>query len=245
VIGRGASSLNAAVLLKEAGIDVTVLARSRKLHVHSLDNPEDRPLLQKLMHPMSPLGPSMRSWLSCHLPQLFRALPSSLQRLLTYKHLGPAGGSALQGRFADLNIRMGWSVRSAQVISSPSCDTIQLKLANEQGEIETLETSHIIAGTGYRIDLTRLKFLSDSILARVRLQKPSSPRLSSNFESTVKHLYFVGPAAMAAFGPLQRFVAGNEYAATRLTTHIAADYRRLHQVSRKSTAQQSIADRTA
>src|ERR1700753_220197 len=59
VLGRGASSLNAAVILKELGSDVTLIARSRKIHIHEPTS-DDRSLYQKLRHPLSPLGVGLR-----------------------------------------------------------------------------------------------------------------------------------------------------------------------------------------
>jgi hypothetical protein len=45
--------------------------------------------------------------------------------------------------------------------------------------------------------------------------------LSSNFESTVRNLYFVGVAAANTFGPLLRFAYGAKFAAPRLSKHLA------------------------
>jgi len=45
--------------------------------------------------------------------------------------------------------------------------------------------------------------------------------LSPNFESTVPGLYFVGVSAANTFGPLLRFAFGADFAARRLSRHLA------------------------
>jgi hypothetical protein len=49
----------------------------------------------------------------------------------------------------------------------------------------------------------------------------NSPALSSNFESSVSGLYFVGVAAANTFGPLMRFACGSRFTARRLSRHLA------------------------
>ena len=47
-----------------------------------------------------------------------------------------------------------------------------------------------------------------------------APVLSSAFESSVPGLYFAGLAGAMTFGPLMRFMHGDEFAARRITTRI-------------------------
>jgi hypothetical protein len=85
----------------------------------------------------------------------------------------------------------------------------------------SIATDHVIAATGFRVDLRRLPFMHEDLRRRVRTVG-SMPVLSSNFESSVSGLYFVGLAAAGSFGPLMRFMYGTEFAARRITEHIAA-----------------------
>jgi hypothetical protein len=74
---------------------------------------------------------------------------------------------------------------------------------------------HVFAGTGYRMDLNRLGFLS----ARVRqaiARTGCTLNVSSRFETDLEGLYALGPLAMENFGPLLRFVCGAAFAAPRL-----------------------------
>ena len=238
VLGRGASSLNAAVLLHEAGARVTLLARHHKIHVHTLEPPASRPLYQRLRHPSSPLGSSLRSWLSCTFPGVFHALPTFLRRGLVYKHLGPAGGSALKGRFENKFPQLlGWAIASAELVQAPRWSNprdrrIRLSLSSPDAPAREHITSHVIAGTGFRVDLTRYRFLSAALRVLVRPQRDGAPVLTRDFETTVKGLFMAGPVAASSFGPLLRFAAGSEYTAARITEHLRREYARLPQLHR-------------
>jgi thioredoxin reductase len=226
VLGRGASSLNAAALLHEAGSRVTLLTRKNRIHIHPAAPERERSLVERIRYPSSPLGYSIRSWLSCVAPGTFHLLPGALRRLLVHKHLGPAGGSSLLGRVeGKFPILYGWSIESSELIMDRAKDEhhIKLILVNEDGERRQLLTSHIIAGTGFRVSLSRLHFLTDPLRAAIRTEKNGAPKLGRHFQSSVRGLYFIGPAGAASFGPLLRFAAGAGYAATRVTRRLARE----------------------
>jgi hypothetical protein len=94
---------------------------------------------------------------------------------------------------------------------------VRLGLRAADGSTRDVLTDHIIAGTGYRVDLRRLKFLSTEILSGLR-EVQGSPVLSSSLESSVPGLYFVGLAAANSFGPVMRFAFGAGFAARNLTS---------------------------
>ena len=79
-----------------------------------------------------------------------------------------------------------------------------------------ISAEHVIAGTGYRVDINRLTFLSPEILAGIKTAD-GSPILSSTLQSSVTGLYFVGLAAANSFGPVMRFAFGAEFASRVLT----------------------------
>lgn len=219
VLGRGASSLNAAALLHEAGAKVTLISRSPKIHIHQLADPTTRSLVDKLLHPSTPLGTSMRSWLACKAPDLFHSLPSSLRRVLVHKHLGPAGGAALQARLDGFTRILGANIHAAESADG-SGERIRLTLTDSNSKVRQHLTSHLIAGTGYRTDLKRLAFLSANVQEQIRTDDLGVPKLSRNFEASPKGLHFIGPIAAPEFGPLSRFVAGAEFAAERVSLHL-------------------------
>lgn len=78
----------------------------------------------------------------------------------------------------------------------------------------------MIAATGYQVDVGRLRFLSDDIRKNMKtLEK--SPVLSSDFESSIAGLYFVGLSAAYSFGPVMRFAYGADFASQRITKALA------------------------
>ena len=227
VLGRGASSLNAAALLHEAGSRVTLVTRKHKIHIHHKGTPQTRSLYQRLRHPSSPLGSSLRSWLSCTMPGLFKSFPAPVRDLLVYKHLGPAGGSSLEGRVqGKFPLLLGWSIVGAELMDAPNTNDRRIRLLLTNVELETREhiTSHVIAGTGFRVDIKRYRFVADALLHAVRTRRNGAPILSRSFESSVKGLYMIGPVAQNSFGPLLRFAAGAEFAASQVTAQLLRDY---------------------
>jgi thioredoxin reductase len=223
VLGRGASALNAAVLLHEADAHVTLISRHPKIHVHHVTAPTTRSLLERLRAPSSPLGYGKRSWLWSTFPGFFRVLPGLFRRVATWKHLGPSAGTALSGKVEGFEVLRGWKIESAELVPDAENQPprIRLRLCGPAGEIRILRTGHIIAGTGYRVDLSRLKFLSPVLRKGIDREQTGEPALNRSFESTVPGLYFIGPAGQGTFGPLFRFTAGAAYACPRVTRALA------------------------
>lgn len=82
-----------------------------------------------------------------------------------------------------------------------------LSLANEQTRL----VDHVIAATGYRINLDQVPFLPDYLRQAIQRESGKSasfPMLSSQFESSMPGLYFTGPLASHTHGPAFGFIAG-------------------------------------
>jgi len=77
---------------------------------------------------------------------------------------------------------------------------------------------HVIAGTGYRIDISRYPFLAPELVAQV-LRAAGFPKLSRAYESSVEGLYFVGAPAAASMGPGMRFVSHSGMAGAAVARH--------------------------
>ena len=89
------------------------------------------------------------------------------------------------------------------------------------GSERRLVVDHVIAGSGYDIDVERLEFIHPKLRCAIeRLER--APRLNANFETSVSGLHFIGPASAMSFGPLFRFVVGAEYTARVVSAHLAA-----------------------
>ena len=76
-----------------------------------------------------------------------------------------------------------------------------------------VETDHVICATGYRADLRRLTFIDPALRAKVKTVN-DAPGLNFGFESSERGLYFAGIAAAMTFGPLMRFMYGDDFAAS-------------------------------
>jgi hypothetical protein len=96
-----------------------------------------------------------------------------------------------------------------------------LLLTERDGTLKELHVDHIIAATGYKVDLKRLDFLDPDLLAKMQTVE-GTPVLNTNFESSVPGLYLVGLAAATSFGPLCRFAYGAKFTARRIAHHLVA-----------------------
>ncbi|MDB5240188.1 MAG: putative dimethylaniline monooxygenase [Spirosoma sp.] len=78
---------------------------------------------------------------------------------------------------------------------------------------EVLVVDDILLATGYQVDITRLPFLSLSLLQMVRVEQ-GFPLLDLNFQSSLPGLYFNSLAAGHSFGPFFGFTVGVRTAAS-------------------------------
>jgi cation diffusion facilitator CzcD-associated flavoprotein CzcO len=214
VIGGGASALEAATMLHEAGARPLVLVRGASVEFHTRFDPH-RSLLERIKAPNSVIGPGRKSWVLEKLPLLLHSVPEARRVRFTRGYLGAAGPWWLQDRFeGKVQVRTGTRVMAAEVHGS--------KLAlevNGPGRAETLLFDHAIAGTGFQVDVDRMAILDPDLRARIR-RVERAPSLSLDFESSVPGLFFVGASAAWSFGPLFRFVTGATVAAPRVARRI-------------------------
>jgi hypothetical protein len=219
VIGGGASATELATLLHEAGSNIRLIARQPAIVLHSrMQLP--RTLAQTIRRPISPIGAGLKSRFFTDLPLIFHHLPKPVQNRLVKGFLGPAGGWFLRGRFDQVPLLAGYQIKGAEA----SSDRAILWLRSGNGDARRIETEHVIAATGYRADTRRLPFLSAGITSQLKLFN-NVPELSSNFESSVPGLFFVGPAAVDSFGPVLRFACGARFTASRLSNYLACTSR--------------------
>ncbi len=220
VLGRGASSTDIAALLVDQGASTQIVSRE-PVEFHDPPSEKPRSLLQRLRRPNLGLGPSFRSALFTAFPHLFRYLPLARRQRIVRKHLGPAAVWYIRDKLeAHVPMHSGYAFRNAEVRG----ERIHVQFSGRDGGSKEFDVHHIIAGTGYQVDLRRLPFLSDSIRAEVRLEG-NWPALSRHFESSVPGLYFVGLPSALTFGPLTRFAHGAGFTARRLSRHLARQSR--------------------
>jgi thioredoxin reductase len=211
VIGGGSSATDLAALLNEAGAKVQLVAR-QPLVFHSKSMGKSRTLWEQVRHPRSGLGPGLKSRFFANSPEIFHALPKRFRLHSVRTHLGPAGGWFIKDKvIGRLPVLTGYTPERAEIKDG----RVSLRLRAEDSAEREISTEHVIAATGYKVDVERLKFLSPEIRSSIDAVE-SAPVLTSNFESSVPGLYFIGIAAANSFGPVMRFAYGAAFAARRV-----------------------------
>lgn len=223
ILGSGASAIDLAALLHEKGASVSLVARASELRFATHPRVR-RSMLRRLAHQLKPLlDPNSgigSGWLlkACaDAPWLIHSLPERYRVHLVRTTLGPLGGASMKDRvLGKVQLFLGRKLKSAEM----HADKVQLQVAKSDGTTETLRIDHIIAATGYKIDLGRLNFLDPRILKQIRLVE-SAPVLSMNYESSIPGLHFVGPASANSFGPVARFAYGAVHPSLSLARHFS------------------------
>ncbi len=216
VVGAGASALDLAALLNEAGAHVELVARAEQVKFHSKAIGK-RTFWQKVRRPPSGLGPGWKSRFFANHPDIFHYLPESLRLEAVRRVLGPSGGIHIKDKVLGVvPLHLGCEIEEARVQDGK----VALDLASRNGTRKTVVFDQVIAATGYRVDVDRLSFLSSDLRTYIKTVD-GSPVLSSSFESSVPGLYIVGLAAANSFGPVMRFAYGAAFAARTVTKAIA------------------------
>jgi hypothetical protein len=115
-----------------------------------------------------------------------------------------------------VEIRTNVSIQSAHI----SQNRVSVTAVGPNKAVSTQSFDHVIAATGYEFNVRRIPFLPDEILDRIETVD-HSPMLSSNFESSVRNIFFAGPIAAKTFGPVMRFACGARYTARRLGKYLS------------------------
>jgi len=223
VIGAGQSALESATLLAEAGAQVQLIARTPELAWNELPLDEKRSLYRKVRQPKSALGSGLRTWGLAQMPGAVRHLPLERRAHLVRTTLGPAGSWWLRERFEG-KVPTVLGAQLAEAYQSPD-GSVRLSLLGDAFGNQVVETDHVIAATGYRVDLDRLPLLEAGLRDRITFIRtagtPAGPALNAHFESSVPGLFFAGLPAALSFGPLMRFVAGAAYSARQINRRLA------------------------
>jgi hypothetical protein len=144
-------------------------------------------------------------------------LPEPIRRHQVGTLLGPSTGWFMRERIVGrMPLMLGCTPQAATTRDGK----VHLRVLTARGHQRDVVSDHLIAATGYKVDLRRLSFLTDRLHAQLRTVN-LAPVLSSNFESSIPGLFFVGPVSMNSFGPVVRFVFGDRYTASRIARHLA------------------------
>jgi cation diffusion facilitator CzcD-associated flavoprotein CzcO len=225
VLGGGSSAMDMAGLLRDQGVDVTMVCRRPKLKFPPKPSGRPRSFWQKLRHPPSGLGDGLRRRFLANCPIGFHYFPEQIRLYTVQRSLGPAGGwfskDMVVGRVPVLTGSKIESIDSKQGLA-------QLRVRQTDGTVHELVVDHVIAATGYRVAIARLDLLSNDIRKKLKSVN-DTPILSSRFESSVPGLYFVGVSAANSFGPVMRFACGAQFTAERVSRGVANSVRRKSQ----------------
>ncbi len=215
VLGSGASASDLAALLHEQGAAVSLITGAPELHFAC--PPRLPTLWERLSEPANGLGSGWVLKACADAPWLTRLLPDSYRlRLATIPH--PLGGAFMKDRvIGKVPLFSGRTVEHTEMHNGK----VHLRTARHQdGAKETLEVDHVIAATGYKVDVNRIAFLDADLKIRIR-RRGSAPDLSMTYESSVPGLHFIGPVAANSFGPVARFVFGAIYPSRRLAHELS------------------------
>ena len=217
VLGAGQSALENAAILHEHGAHVEVFLRGAR--VRFADAPADVAVQGRgtLLKPESPLGPGWSLFTFSRRAGQFRYLPTPTRLRLVADVLGPSGAWWLRERVeGHVPVHVGHRLERA----ASNGDEVTLTFAAPGGERRTAVFDHVMAATGYRVDVDALNFLDDGLRGQIARTAGTWPALNPRFGSSVPGLYFTGLAAAASFGPLMRFVCGTEFAARRVAAAV-------------------------
>jgi hypothetical protein len=147
-------------------------------------------------------------------------MPESMRIERARTRFGPAGAWWLRDRVEGVvDVLTGHAVKS----SAPNGSGVRLEL--DGPERSFIEADHVIAGTGFRIDVSKLPFMSEGILAGLRTATGCAV-VNKAGASSVPGLYFAGAHTMTSLGPGARFISGTFHTSARLARSVARRSRR-------------------
>jgi len=148
-------------------------------------------------------------------PDAFRMLPESVRVRKALNTFGPKGAWWLRDRVEGvIEVLTGHLLGSAE----PHGSGVRLHLGGPKRS--SVEADHVIAGTGFRIDISRLPFLSAGVRAGL-VTRVNCPLVNRAGESTVPGLYFAGAHTAVSLGPGVRFISGTHATAAQLARSVA------------------------
>ena len=209
VIGGGSSALDVVASLRASGAHARLVARRPALKW----NMPVKPHPWRRLYPSPASAAAWRNRFFEHAPMVFRHLPQEI-RMHIVRSLARTGRrmACAQARRA----RAGVCSASRCAAREYRDGRAQLACLEPRAARKRLATDHVIAATGYRVDLRALASSTPNCKPICEMAD-HTPMLSPNFESSVPDLYFVGLAAANTFGPVMRFLLGARYTSRRIS----------------------------
>ncbi|MFB7503109.1 FAD-dependent oxidoreductase [Streptomyces broussonetiae] len=213
VVGGGQAALETATLLAAQGTRVRVLARADRLCWNEVPPPWERPWWRTVRSPHSGLGPGWRNWFYAERPGLYRRLPERTRTRIAAGALGPAGAWWVREQVEHrVEMLLGREIVAAREVP----DGLRLETVGPSGGMGSLHTGHVIAATGFRATLDRLRLVSPELREVLATGADGAPEVGAEFESSYPGLFLAGLVTAAGFGPAMRFVHGAAFTAGTL-----------------------------
>lgn len=215
VVGAGASAVDLAASLADAGSDVHIMGRRPKIGFY-VPEMDPRPLKRRLLFPRSGLGVGWEYVICVDAPLLFRALPQRFRHRVVRRHLGPIPGWFMKDK-VEGRIPMHMSAQ----IQSVRYDGEKVRVLFDQPDAPGQEfvADHVIAATGYKPNMERLAFLQPELIQKIRTAD-GTPVLNPAFETSIPGLHMIGLASANCFGPAQRFAVGAKFTSRHLANYL-------------------------
>lgn len=217
VVGAGQSALETAALLHENGARVRLLVRRSRIEWNAPSRV--RPLLARILAPDAGVALGWKSVAISELPRTFRFMfaPERRHRFVAGSY-GPSGSAWLQERVIG---RVGVLLGTRVVSAADGGGGVRLRVEGSADGAE-LRVDHVVAATGYRIDLDRLDYLEPALAQSIARETAGIPLLDSRYGASVPGLFIMGIASAPVFGPIMRFMYGAKHAAPVLAGRLCA-----------------------
>ena len=221
VVGAGASAVDLAASLADAGVDVHIMGRRPRIGFY-VPEMDPRPLRRRVLYPRSGLGVGWEYVICVEAPLMFRALPRRFRHRVVRRHLGPIPGwfmrDKVEGR---IPMHMSAQIRNVR------CEGGKVVVSYDQPEHadQTFVADHVIAATGYKPRVDTLKFLDPALSEEIETAE-NSPVVGGNFQTSVPGLHMIGLATANCFGPAQRFAVGAKWTSRHLARYLARQFSR-------------------
>lgn len=216
IIGAGQSALETAAILNENGARVTMLVRRDRL---SWNEPsKQRSLLSQIFRPEAGIASGYQALAIAELPRVFRWMfPAEKRHRHVAGSYGPSGSFWLRDRVMNhVDVKLRTRALSAEAAANGG---VRLQVQGPDGKSE-LSTDHVIAATGYKVDIDRLEYLEPSLARSIAREVNGIPALDSRWGTSVPGLMIVGLASAPVFGPIMRFMYGAKHVAPAVTARL-------------------------
>lgn len=231
VLGGGQSSLQTGALLHEAGADVQVIVRKPEIFWEKSVALEIGPL-DYIRRPPVVLCDGW-ACVAYGVPDVFRLIPEKLRVHKALSTFGPSGAWWLRERVEGIvDVMTGHALKSAEAHGSG------VRLHLDGPKYSTLDADHVIAGTGFHVDVKGLPFMSEEIRKNLKTQV-NFAKVDRAGESSVPGLYFAGVHTMTSLGPGARFIAGTHHMSAPTVKSVARRLRKGLGLGKQSAAQEA------